>query len=65
MWLIFPNSSKKRIKLQKEGKISMNSGWVYLCVVYRCYVSVFMGIREFLCVHRSLWKAMGMGPKHP
>ena len=31
--------------------INMNSGWVYLCVVYRWYVYMFIGIREFVCVY--------------
>ena len=45
--------------------INMNSGWVYLCVVYRWYVCVFMGICEFVRVYGSLWSAMRMGPKYP
>ena len=45
--------------------ITMNSGWVYLCVVCRWDVCVFMGICEFVRVCGSLWRAMGIGPKHP
>ena len=45
--------------------INMDSGWVFLCVVYRWYVCVFMGICEFVRVDRSLWRTVGMGRKHP
>ena len=45
--------------------INMNSGRVYLCVVYRWYVCVFIGISEFVRVCGSLWRAIGMEPKHP
>ena len=32
----------------------MNSGWVYLYVVYRWYVCKFMGICEFVRVYERL-----------
>ena len=34
--------------------INMNSGWVYLYVVYRWYVCVFKGICEFVRVYGTL-----------
>ena len=45
--------------------INMNSGWVYLYVVYRWYVYVLMGTCEFVRFYGSLWRARCMGPKHP
>ena len=45
--------------------MNMNSRWVYLCVVYRWYLYVFMGLCEFVRDYGSLWRAMDMGPKNP
>ena len=39
--------------------ININSRWVYLCVVYRWYVFLFMGICDLVRICGSLWRASG------
>ena len=46
--------------------INMNNGWVYLCMVCRWCVCVFMG--TYMRIYACLWEPMegyGYGPKHP
>ena len=43
--------------------ININSGLVYLCVIYRWYVR--MCLYGYMRLYGSLWRATGMESKHP